>query len=350
MVTNKVTATVSTKGRFFTTLPLVITSLCNQTLKPGRFIIYNDNDTFEDLRENEIYKNLFTLMNRVGIQWEVNPGHRKGQIHNHQQALQDVTSEWIWRLDDDNIMEPNTLSDLLLYGESDSSIGAVGPLILDPKNRFSNKVASNKIEDIFLGLNIQWCDTDLHSYIEVDHLQGSTFLFRKKAGTHGYDLNLSRVGHREETIFTYEMKRAGWKLKVLTEVKTWHMRFGAGGIRSTNQVEMFDKDEQIFKNYINNKWKIKCAQVVPIPLDSGLGDHFAFRMALPEIKKKHRGKRIIIGACYPDVFKGEEGVEIISLAEISALINIEHCNIYGWMDRVNWKESLTKAYKTFYTT
>ena len=67
MVTNKVTATISTKGRFFTTLPLVITSLCNQTLKPSRFIIYDDNDTFEDLRENEIYKNLFSLMNQVGI-------------------------------------------------------------------------------------------------------------------------------------------------------------------------------------------------------------------------------------------------------------------------------------------
>jgi len=350
MTTDKVTATLSTKGRFHTTLPLVITSLCNQTLKPYRFIIYDDNDTFEDLRENEIYKNLFTLMNRVGINWEVKPGARKGQIHNHQQALTDVTSEWIWRLDDDNIMPPDTLEQMFTYVEQHTDVGAVGPLILDPKNKMTSKLASNDIKDIFLGLNIQWVDTGMYSFVDVDHLQGSTFMFRKAAAKHGYDLRLSKVGHREETIFTYEMKRAGWRLTVLTGIKTWHMRFGAGGIRSTNQVEMFHHDEQIFKDYIDNKWKIKCTQVMPIPLDAGIGDHFAFRMALPEIKRKHKGKRIVIGACYPEVFEGEEGVEIVSLAEVASLIKVEDCNIYGWMDRMNWKESLAKAYKTFYTT
>ena len=89
---------------------------------------------------------------------------------------------------------------------------------------------------------------------------------------------------------------------------------------------------------------------MPIPLDAGIGDDFAFRMALPEIKKKHKGKGIVIGACYPEVFEGEEGIEIVSLAEVAALIKVEDCNIYGWMDRMNWKESLAKAYKTFYTT
>lgn len=350
MVTNKVTATVSTKGRHYTTLPLVITSLCNQTLKPNKLIVYDDNDTFEDLRENEIYKNLLMLMNRAGINWEIKPGARKGQIHNHQQALQEVTSEWIWRLDDDNIMDPNTLQQLFDYASNDPHVGAVGPLILDPKNKINSSIASNKIQDIYRGLNIQWIDTEIQSYIEVDHLQGSTFLFRKEAAKHGYDLRLSRVGHREETIFTYEMRRAGWKLVVLTGIKTWHMRWGAGGIRSTNQVELFNHDENIFRDYMENKWKIKAAPIMPIPLDSGIGDHYAFRQALPEIKKKHKGKKLVIGACYPEVFEGEEDVEIISLAEVATLIKVEDCNIYAWMDRVKWKESLAKAYKTFYTT
>lgn len=348
MVTNKVTATISTKGRFFTTLPLVITSLCNQTLKPSRFIIYDDNDTFEDLRENEIYKNLFSLMNQVGINWEVKLGQRKGQIHNHQQALQDVTSEWVWRLDDDNIMNQNTLFELLEYGESRPTIGAVGPLILDPKNKTSNKLASNKIQDIFLGLNIQWCDTNLGSYEHVDHLQGSTFLFRKEAAKHGYDLRLSKVGHREETIFTYEMKRAGWELVVLTGVKTWHMRFGAGGIRSTNQKELFDHDEKIFHEYLQ-KWKVVPSQYLPIPLNSGIGDHFAFKMVLSDIRKKHRNKKIIIGACYPEIFEDDEDLTIISLAEISAIVNVEEYNIYGWMDKHKWKGSLASAYREAFT-
>jgi len=349
MITDKVTATVSTKGRYYNTFPLVLTSLANQTLKPSRLIIYDDNDTLEDIRENEIYKNILTLLNRVGINWEVTVGARKGQIHNHQRALTDVKSEFIWRLDDDNVMETDTLEKLYNHITTDKKIGAVGPLILDPKKEMYHRMASNKIEDIFLGFNIQWIDPKKESYIEVDHLQGSTFLFRKEAGKHGYDLNLSRVGHREETIFTYEMRRAGWKLVVLTGVKTWHMRYGAGGIRSSNQIEMFDHDEKIFHSYLK-KWNVKAANVKVIPLDAGIGDHYAFRIALPAIKEKHKGSRIVIGACYPAVFEDEEGVEVISLAEAAAFVKIEDHNIYGWMDRHNWKKSLSEAYKTAYTT
>lgn len=344
MVTDKVTATVSTKGRYHTTLPLVLTSLVNQSLKPYRLIIYDDNDNFEDLRESEIYKNLFLLLNRVGINWEVKIGARKGQIHNHQQALQDVTSEWIWRLDDDNIMESNTLEALYEYAKSNEKIGAVGPLILDPKTVFKHPLASNKIEDIFLGINIQWCDINLSSYVDVDHLQGSTFLFRKKAALHGYDLKLSRVGHREETIFTYEMKRAGWDLRVLTGVKTWHMRYGSGGIRSQNVIAMFEQDEAVFTEYIK-KWQIKPTKVKVIPLDSGIGDHYAFRMALPKIKERWKGHRIIVGACYPDIFEGENGIELISLAECGAFVDIKEYNLYAWMDARNWKGTLKEAYE-----
>lgn len=349
MNTDKVTATVSTKGRYHSTFPLVLTSLANQTLKPSRLIIYDDNDELEDLRENEIYKNLFTLLNRVGINWEVKLGGRKGQIHNHQQALKDVTSEWIWRLDDDNVMETNTLQELYNYAISDSKIGAVGPLILDPKSDIKHSMASNKMEDIFLGLNIQWCNVDLHQFIEVDHLQGSTFLFRREAAAHGYDLRLSKVGHREETIFTYEIKRAGWKLVVLTGVKTWHMRYGAGGIRSQNNAKLFDGDERIFHEYLK-KWKVNITKVKIIPLDSGIGDHYAFRSILPAIKTKYKDHTIVIGACYPAVFDKEEGVKIISLAECASFVKIEDYNLYAWMDRNNWKNSLAEAYKKMYTS
>jgi len=349
MITDKVTATVSTKGRYHNTFPLVLTSLANQTLRPSRLIIYDDNDTLEDIRENEIYRNVLFLLNRRGINWEVTVGERKGQIHNHQRALTDVKSEFIWRLDDDNIMEPDTLEKLYNYIITDPKIAAVGPLILDPKSEINNKLASNKIEDIFMGMNIQWCDPKVESFIEVDHLQGSTFLFRKEAGAHGYDLNLSKVGHREETIFTYEMRRAGWKLVVMTGVKTWHMRFGAGGIRSDQQIKMFERDESIFYDYLK-KWGINPSNVKIFPLNSGIGDHYAFRSILPAIKEKWKGCRIVIGACYPAVFEGEENIEIVSLSDATSFVNEEECNVYRWMDQRNWKKSLSEALKTMYTS
>jgi Glycosyl transferase family 2 len=350
MITDKVTATVSTKGRFHSTFPLVLTSLVNQNLKPYRLIIYDDNDVMEDLRENEMYKNLFPHLLKVGINWEVKPGHRKGQIWNHQQALADVTSEFIWRIDDDNIMEPDTLEKLYNFAITDDKIGAVGPLILDPKYDRTHRLASNNIEDINIGLNIQWCDfKDTKSYISVDHLQGSTFLFRKAAATHGYELRLSKVGHREETIFTYEMKRAGWKLLVLTDVRTYHMRYGAGGIRSDQQKKDFDSDENIFIEYMK-KWNVQPRPLKVIPLDSGIGDHFAFRSVLPEIKQKYKNYKIIIGACWPEVFEGENDVTIVSLSDTASFVNVDDYNIYKWMDEHNWKTSLSKAFLKMYTS
>jgi len=347
VIDNRVTATVSTKGRFHTTFPLMLTSLLNQTIKPCRLIIYDDNDVMEDLRENEIYKNLFMMLQQNNIKWEVTPGEHKGQVFNHQRALTDVKTEWIWRLDDDNIMESNVLESLLTFAVDKKELGAIGPLILDPKSDFKHCMASNKMEDIYLGLNVQWCNTHLQQYIEVDHLQGSTFLFRKEAGKHGYDLNLSRVGHREETIFTHEMKRNGWKLAIFTGAKTWHVRYGAGGIRAHNDSKLFRHDEDIFTEYMR-KWGVVPSKIKVIPLDNGIGDHYAFRMILPDIKKKYEGYRIIIGACFSDVFRDETGVEIVSLNESFAFVKPDDCNIYRWMDNHNWKGKLKDAFKEMY--
>lgn len=345
MTTNNVTATVSTRGRTHSTLPLMLVSVANQIIKPARLIIYDDNDTLEDLRENEIYKNIFGLLSEAGIGWEVTVGCRKGQIFNHQRALQDAKTEWVWRLDDDNIMDSNVLSGLLETGESNLKIGAVGPLILNPKQIINFTTASNKIEDIFLGFNIQWNYNHKEKLIPVDHLQGSTFLFRTKAAEHGYELNLSRVGHREETIFTYEMKRAGWNLVVNTEIKTWHMRYGGGGIRSEDKAALFEADEKIFRSKLK-MWGIKERPIKIIPLDGGIGDHYALKNAFKEAFKTNT--RFIIGACYPEVFSDVPNVELISLEESKALVNIDDYNIYRWMDSHNWKQSLSLAFKKMY--
>lgn len=345
MIANNVTATVSTRGRTHTTLPLMLVSVANQITKPCRLIIYDDNDTLEDLRDNEIFKNIFGLLTESGINWEVTVGCRRGQIHNHQRALQDVKTDWIWRLDDDNVMDSNVLFGMLEIAESQSKIGAVGPLILDPKKVMNHVLASNKIEDIFLGLNIQWNYNHKEKLVSVDHLQGSTFLFRKEAAKHGYELGLSRVGHREETIFTYEMKRAGWELMVNTEIKTWHMRYGGGGIRSDNKIALFEADEKIFKNKLKS-WNIKERPTKIVPLDGGIGDHYALKNAFREVFKTNT--RIIIGACYPEVFFDIPNVELISLEESKALVNVDDHNIYRWMDQRNWRQSLSLAFKKMY--
>jgi len=333
---SNVTAIVSTKDRYFTSLPNLLVSIALQTVKPERVIIYDDGEQ-KDLRIEPLYQSIFLLFQNVGIEWEVKFGKRMGQVANHQSSLEDVKTEWIWRLDDDNIAEPNCLERLL--GNIDSNVGAIGGLVLDPKlNQKENSLASNYIEDIFLGLNIQWFRWE--GIKEVDHLY-STFIFRKQAAKHGYCLELSRVGHREETMFSYEMKRAGWKLIVDSSAVTWHMRAEKGGIRSDSTIEMWQHDEAIFRRKLQ-LWGVEPKQYKLIVLDSGLGDHLVFKSALKEIKKVH--KNIILSVCYPKVFEGDEDVKLISIEEAKQMTNIDEHNIYKWMDLNNWKASLEEAY------
>lgn len=337
---NDVTAVISTRDRYFTTLPNCLISIALQTLRPNHLIIYDDGE-HKDLREDPLYKNVFSLMTSRGLSWEVAFGDGCGQVKNHQRSLSQAKTEWIWRIDDDNVIEPDVLEKLVRNIEP--RVGAIGGLVLDPKNpHYPNAIASNRIEDIYLGLNEQWFSFE--GVKEVDHLY-STFIYRREAAKHGYCWELSKIGHREETIFTYEMKRAGWKVLIDPSAITWHMRFATGGIRSEKDHNLWASDDAIFARKIQY-WGVKGRETKLIVLDAGLGDHLLFKAVLPKIKEKY--KNIVMAICYPDVFKEEKDIKFISIADAKLMGDDEKHNIYKWMWDRNWKESIGKAYEEMY--
>ena len=339
-----VTAVISTKNRHKTTLPLTLMAITNQTVKPNHLIIYDDGDFKPGLDKDPIYSKIFTTVSAVGISWEYKYGKRIGQVANYIQSLTDANTEFIWRLDDDNIPEHNVLEGLLKNVSTD--VGAVGGLVI---NSYSNvpSTASNKIEDIYLGLNEQWFFHPEGSPAkEVDHLY-SSFIYRRSIAQ--YSDNLSPVGHREETILTYEMKRKGFKIILEPKVKTWHFENPEGGIRSSSDKhENALKDEQIFTNKMI-EWNIIKKQFKHIVLENGIGDHYAFKYSLPEIMEQNKDKEIIIYAVYPDVFKDVKGIRLESIAAAKSLFgSIDDFNIYKWMIDHNWKTNIYSAYRQMY--
>lgn len=348
-----VTATISTKDRYFTTLPLAISAIANQTRTPEKLIIFDDGEK-RDLRKEPVYNYLFHLLNQKGIDWTVVYGKNIGQVANHQAAIEMCKTTYIWRIDDDEVPEPNVLESLIKIIESYSDrVGAVAGLVMDPTSKqsktkmFITDKLTNKIETVTTDMNIQWFDLSNTSPIEVDHLY-SSFLFKLEAAKHGYCLELSRVGHREETIFTHEMKRAGWQLIVDPTVKTWHFRNPEGGIRSNSKPEDWDRDESIFKGRMYS-WGLIHKDTKLIVLNNGIGDHICFKMILPEIKEKFKDKKIVLAVCHPDIFKDEEGVKLISIANaISTFGSVDHLNVYAYMKKKNWKGNLVDAFRSFY--
>ena len=322
---DKILCSIATKGRYFSTLPMVIESIIYQTRKPDKLVIFDDNDEPQDLRNHFLYQHLFHILNVKGINWEWKYAEKKGQHHIHQMA-NTMGYDWVWRVDDDAIPEPNVLERLLYYAFDE--VGAVGGSVITPPLPVNNDASKStgKLENIQIEPNIQW--GLIENTKEVEHLYCS-FLYR--AGVHDYNLGLSRVAHREETLFSNGLYQKGYKLLVIPSAITWHLKNPEGGIRSNQTMEMFEHDENIFKNIVNFKDK------KIVVLTGGMGDHIVFKHILPEIENAE------VFTCYPDIIPGR------SIADAYALFGgIDQWNVYKKMADWNWTGSLEDAYRKLY--
>lgn len=318
-----VLCSISTKGRYHTTLPLAIQAVCMQTRPPDHLIIYDDNTDALDPRQDPVYDNLFRIMSVRGISWEWIWAGKKGQHHNHQMANQKAT-KWVWRVDDDCSPEPNVLETLLAHVSD--QVGGVGVACLTPTWDQSTRVATGRIEHIDSEPNIQW-GRIAHKQ-QVEHLHCS-FLYR--AHVWDYNLALSKVAHREETLFSWQLHKLGYELWVVPGAVTWHLKYDTGGIRTQDQLSLYDHDNQIFHNFLKYK-----DQTIVV-LDCGMGDHIVFKRVLQNLKNP------VVFSCYPDIIPGA------SIAQAKAEFgDIDAWNIYKKMHEWNWSTSLESAYCKLY--
>jgi hypothetical protein len=340
-----ITCVVSTKDRYFSTLPLTLIAICNQTYKPKRLLIYDDSKNKKDLRGEFIHNNIFSLISFYGIAWEVIYSNEEGQVANHIKSLAKSETDLIWRIDDDEIPEPTVLERLLKNIKPD--VGAVGGLII-PSNNIKPlpSIASNKIEDIYLLLNEQWyVHPDNSPVKEVDHLY-SSFIYRKSIADYCSDLSV--VGHREESILTYSMKKKGYKILIDPSARTWHLRNPEGGIRSDKDINDFARDEHIFQKKMS-LWGVKTNEYKFVVLENGIGDHFAFKSILPEFLKKYSNEKKVFCTTYPMIFEDIPDIKQASIADAKiSFDNIDKYGIYKWMIDHNWQESIVKAYAKMY--
>jgi GT2 family glycosyltransferase len=318
-----VLCSIATRGRYQTTLPLALNAIINQTKLPDKLVIFDDNDEPEDVRNNNIYQHLFSIMDYKGIKWEWVYAAKKGQHHIHQSANR-MGYDWVWRVDDDAIPEPNVLEEL--YSWINDDVGAIGGAILTlPINPDTSK-NTGKIEDIDKEPNIQWAE--IKKLKEVEHLHCS-FLYR--AGVHDYNLGLSRVAHREETLFTYGLYLKGYTILAAPHANTWHLKNPQGGIRSESNQQLYHHDELIFRNTLAYKDK------KIVVLNVGMGDHIVFKNVLKDITNAE------VFTCFPDIVPGRPISEAMSLFG-----DIDQWSIYKKMAEWNWTDSLEKAFRKLY--
>ena len=319
-------AFVPTKNRY-DSLALTIQSIALQTYKPDALLIFDDGE-HRDIRPDPVYSHLFKLLDNQGISWEVIFGDGKGQHFGHEYA-NNKGFDLVWRIDDDEVASPDVLK-LLVKAMSDPDVGAVGGAVITLGEE--QKGGTSKIADILHTPNIQWSSKNPKS--EVDHLY-SSFLYR--AGIAHYNLRLSPVAHREETLFTLALKEKGYKLLFIPEAITYHFRQPKGGIRDNNHLFFFEHDERIFTSYLES------IGIKIISLDNGLGDHLVFLNLIEELLQKY--SLLIIGCCYPEVFEEYKNSNKIKLVPVGVTNPVTDDNIYKFMAENQWKTSVLSAYK-----
>ncbi len=320
---------LNTFKRYDSTLPLAILSVINQTYKFDKFIIFDDNkdENKKDLRTIEHYKYLFDMMDQKGINWEYRFGHQKGAHFNHEDANLEGF-KYAFFIDDDEVLEPNTLDELMKCMTDD--VGAVGGLILQPPTRGLPEGLSGKMSDVFNGQNIAW-------YIwngepkEVEHLF-SSFLYRCNIVHH--DLRLSSVVFRGETMFTHSLFLKGYKLICTPKAITWHFQTrSSGGIHDGQKIDNWNYDNNLFLKWLEFKKSGKKLYLIR----EGLGDNYAFKQVItPE-------KDSIVATCFPHLYPDNE---CISIGDAEQLVDPKDYKIYEWGDR--YGGSLLENFKKLY--
>jgi hypothetical protein len=322
-MTDHVLCSISTRNRYRTSLPLALSAVINQSRPPNQVIVFDDSDPAEDLRQDPVYQSLFAIMNHKNIGWEWIWAGKKGQHHNHQMA-NIRARQWVWRVDDDVIPEPGVLATLLSH--TNPSVGGVATAVLTPSWDQSPRNATGRISLIDQEPNIQW--GRIHQSLKVEHLHCS-FLYR--GGEVDYNLGLSTVAHREETLFSWQLHQKGFELWVVPGPVTWHLKLPSGGIRVTNNQQLYDHDETVFKNFL----AVKDRTIVV--LDCGLGDHVVASHVLPKIRNP------LVFSCYPHIVPGQ------SIQEAKDRFgSIDQWNIYKKMSEWNWSSSLEQAFCKLY--
>lgn len=343
---NEVTAVVCTRNRSETTLALTLSAIINQTTKPARLLILDQSDENAGWHKAPLYEQLWGMCYNRGIVWEVVWPPKTGQHISHQFSQKD--SEIVWRVDDDCIPEPDVLAKLLHILKDHHDVGAVGGRILTSPLPTLAGVPdilrpTGKIADVLWAQNTQWfADTPRG---DVEHLHCS---FAYRARICNYNPHLSPVAHREETMFTYEFIRAGYRVFFEADAVTWHLKQPSGGIRN-GVTDMFRHDENIFKSWAADAG-IHFSKPPKIALiEHGLGDNFAFLRALPDIIKKHGS--IIVGTGFPELYAnipeitavpGDVASRMLPPSERDAL------NVYKVMWDKNWRSTISDAYRTIY--
>lgn len=140
--------------------------------------------------------------NNVGIRHAINAG-----------------SDWIWLLNNDTRVQPDTLRELVAVGEASVDVGVVGALLLDIAYPHAVQARGGGRLNMFLATTSV---VDRAEPPRLDHIIGASMLIRREALQQIGLLDETYFFYLEDTDFSLRARRAGWILAVAERAVVYH--------------------------------------------------------------------------------------------------------------------------------
>lgn len=134
-------------------------------------------------------------------------------------------ADWIFLLNEDTVLAPGALSELVRVGESNPRIGIVGPMVYHYREPNVIQSAGGLLGAYWQPIHLARDQVDQGQYVEphqVDWISGCAIMIRRAV--------IEQVGSLDERFFCYQeeaewclrSRRGGWRVVHVPQAKLWH--------------------------------------------------------------------------------------------------------------------------------
>ncbi|MBI1745445.1 MAG: glycosyltransferase family 2 protein [Acidobacteria bacterium] len=218
---------------------------CQKLTYPRFRMVVVDNDSsddsttqirarFMDLPLIETSENLgFAGGNNAGIQYALEQG-----------------AECVWLLNNDTVVAPDTLTELMALLQSDARVGIAGSKVYYYDEPRPLNCAGGRISR-FTGypFNIGRHETDRGQFDarqDVDYILGCSFLIRASAIRATGLMDDRFFLYFEDADWSYRARRQGWRVVLAPKSLVWHKESRSVGLHSPRMIYYFARNSLLF--------------------------------------------------------------------------------------------------------
>lgn len=134
-------------------------------------------------------------------------------------------AEWVFVLNEDTILDPDCLTEMVRVGESDPGIGIVGPMVYHHNEPAVIQSAGGSLGPNWESRHIAQNEADngqFHEPRDVDWISGCAIMVRTAVIDQVGALDERFFYYWEETEWCLRSGRAGWRVVHVPAAKLWH--------------------------------------------------------------------------------------------------------------------------------